>query len=373
MQRSARFLALLLPLSILVAACGAAQEPGAPSPTPSASEMPSETGTAPRFDMTRIEAKDPVGPGQVLAALPATDGSTTVLVQDTLPGNAMGCEGVPLQGLMAIPAGGDPTPVLAMDGSQVENGVRIALPPVPGVDHPVALASTCESFTSRILLGIVGHGGVPTDLAVIAGDGAPAGAPAFETLFDLSISPDSSTLLAVVGPYAPVGEGGTPSSTLWAYDIAAGIWSERTEAQPGLIAAVAFGDGGLAQIVDDTVLHGGHAFPANGGTRLVVGPDGESIIVAGGSGLQVIAADGNIRTLDTASIGFAGFTADGSGVVYARVSGNDVTLVEVDLLTEVATDLGTSTWGWFAVIPDGSGLAVTVEGPTAERWSFPAL
>ena len=140
-----------------------------------------------------------------------------------------------------------------------------------------------------------------------------------------------------------------------------------------LIAAVAFGDGGIAQIVGGTVLHGGHEFPADGATRLVVGPDGETIALAGGSGLQVISPDGTLRTLDTASIGFVGFTADGSGIVYARVNGNDVTLVQVDLLTEVASDLGTSAWGWFAVYPDGSGLAVTVDGPNAERWSFPAL
>ena len=102
-------------------------------------------------------------------------------------------------------------PVLAADGSEITDGVRIALPPVYGVDHPVALASTCESFTSRILLGIVGHGGVPTDLVPIAGTGAPAGAPAFETLFDLSFSPDATTLYAVIGPYSAEPLGGTPA------------------------------------------------------------------------------------------------------------------------------------------------------------------
>ena len=374
MQRPARSLALLLPLALLVAACGRGQEPGGGTPAPTPTETPAASeSVAPRFDATRIAATDPLGSGMVQAVLPASDGSSTVLVTGTLPGNATGCEGMPLEGLMSLAGGGDPTPVLAADGSEITDGVRIALPPVAAVDHPVALASTCESFTSRVLLGIVGHGGVPTDLVAIAGVGAPAGAPAFETLFDLSFSPDATTLYAVIGPYSAEPLGGTPDTTLWSYDVAGGTWSQVTSAQPGLIAAVAFGDGGIAQIVGGTVLHGGHEFPANGATRLVVGPDGETIGLAGGSGLQVISPDGTLRTLDTASIGFVGFTADGSGIVYARVNGNDVTLVQVDLLTEVASDLGTSAWGWFAVYPDGSGLAVTVDGPNAERWSFPAL
>ncbi|MFM7718501.1 MAG: hypothetical protein ACKO8G_03280 [Actinomycetota bacterium] len=370
-----RFPALLV-LAVLAASCGRSAEPGAPSPTPAPPSPTTSVAPAPAYDPTAIASRTPLGDGAVQAVLPASDGSTTVLVTGDLPGDETGCEGMPLQGLLSIGASGDASPVLAADGTPVSDGVRIALPPVPGVDHPVALASTCESFTSRILLGIVGHGGVPTDLVPIGGLGAPDGAPSFETLFDLSFTPDGSTLLAVIGPYVPVGEGGTPSSNLWAYDVATGVWTQRTEAQPGLIAAAAFGTNGLAQIVDDAILYGGHAFAAEGATRIVVAPDGETMAFAGGSGLQVVTPDGNIRTLDESSIGFVGFLPDGSGIVYARVSGNDVTLVVTDLATGVASDLGTSAWGWFAVAPDGSGLAVTVDGaefgmPAAEFWSFP--
>ena len=136
MQRPARFLALLLPLSILVAACGGqgAGTGGSPTATPTGVPSPTEPA-APRFDATRIAAKDPLGAGMVQAVLPASDGSSTVLVTGTLPGNATGCEGMPLEGLMAIAGGGDPTPVLASDGTEVTDGVRIALPPEIGRAH----------------------------------------------------------------------------------------------------------------------------------------------------------------------------------------------------------------------------------------------
>lgn len=381
-----RIAALAAFLVLGAAACatgGSATDTPAPIPTDL-----TPTPTAIAYDPTAVVSKSVLGPGRVLAAFPTADGGTRVLVNDRLPGDELGCEGMPVEGLLALDDAGTATPVLAADGEPIINGVSIATP--TGALHEgslVALSSMCEGFTSQVLVGTIGADGIPTGIVAIAGfEGSQpdrvAGAPEFDTLVDMQWTPDASRLLLVTSAYnfdAPE----RPDNRLWAYDPVSATWTERDDAPEGIQRALETGSGVLVTMAGESMLYGGHEFAREGASHFVLGPDAETIAVVGPQQLRLITPDGEIAPIVDGDIGVAEFLPDGSGLIYTRTLPNasGVRFAYVSLDGQTNVDLGTRYWGWFAVAPDGSGLYVTAgdlgsDGYTdskAELWSFAPL
>lgn len=366
---------LLLGLLLIAAACGRAAEPAGPSATPTAA---SPSPTAPDYDTTTIESMAALADGGIVGALPTSTGDTTALLVGRLPGDEMGCEGMPLEGLLAVVGDGPAEPVLDRDGDPLVNYSVIATPPGPEVGDPIAIASMCEGFTSALYVGTIGDDGVPTGLAEVAGvdaDGNPLpDGPQLQTVTDLSWTPDASRLLVVSAPYAY--ETPPTGGELWSFDRSAGdpgTWSQRTDAPEGLRWAVELADGRLVAIVDGSVLDGGHEFPREGATDILVAPDGQTYALPGENGLRTVGQDGGLVQIADGSIGIARYLPDGSAIVFSKTMGATVTFAIVDLETGSVSELGSGDWGWFAPLVDGSGLFVTVGEngmPVTQRWTF---
>lgn len=374
MRRSAAT-ACLLGLVVLSAACGASEGPAAPSETASTATPPAP---APVYDTTTIASMGPLADGGVVGALPASDGSTTALLVGRLPGEETGCEGMPLEGLLAVVGGGEAEPVLDAAGDPVVNYAVVSTPPGPEVGDPVAIASVCEGFTSAVYVGTIGSDGVPADLVKIGGvdaDGNPLpDGPQLQTVTDMSWTPDGARLLLVSAPYAY--ETPPAGGELWSFDVTAGdpgIWIQRTDAPEGVRWAVELGDGTLVVIADDAVLDGGHEFAREGATDILVSPDGQTFALPGENGLRTVGPDGALVQVADGSIGIARFLPDGSGIVFSKSQGATVTFAVVDLETGTVSELGSGDWGWFAPLVDGSGLFVTVGEngmPVTQLWTF---
>lgn len=389
MQTPAHRLAGTALAALLVLGAAACGTSGSATDTPA----PIPTGTTPTpaalaYDPTAVISKSVLGPGRVLAALPTADGGTRILVNDRLPGTELGCEGMPVEGLLALDDDGNAAPVLAADGGSIVNGVTIATP--PGALHEgslVALSSMCEGFTSQVLVGTIGADGIPTGIVAIAGfEGSQpdrvAGAPEFDTLVDMTWTPDSSRLLLVTSAYnfdAPE----RPDNHLWEYDPVSATWTERTDAPEGIQRALVTASGVLVTMAGESMLYGGHEFAREGASHFVLAPDAETIAVVGPQQLRIITPDGAITPIADGDIGVAEFLPDGSGLIYTRTlpDASGVRFAYLSLDGQATADLGTRYWGWFAVAPDGSGLYVTAgdlgsDGYTdseAEFWSFAPL
>lgn len=376
-MRTHRLSELAVLAALVLTACGGAASDGSggsASPTPE----------APGYDTTAIADRVPVGDGLVIGATLAADGTSTLLVDGPLPGDGTGCEGMPLGGLQAQTSDGTLTPVTDAEGRDITSGVWLAVQPgVPGPGARVAVWSMCEKFTSRVLVGTIGDDGVPTDLVEVAGvdgEGMDAGGPGFETLHWASWTPDGARLSVIGSPYLG-SEGGAVDTTLWEYDVAASIWTERTDAPAGIVVAATFADGSMLTIADDVIAVGGTSVPAEGARGASVGPDGASAAVYGPSGVRIIGTDGSVRAVADDDVAQLWWSADGSVIAFPSIPSGDAELVvtTVDVGSGTATVLGTTRWGWIALLPDGSGLGVTVPSdadlylPAAQRWNFAAL
>lgn len=353
----------------------------APSGTTGAGDEGEAPPGAGGFDVTTVTGAKPLGPGLAVGALPAADGTATVLVRDLLPGGGTGCEGAPLEGLLVLHADGTSTPVLAADGSPIANGADVV--PAPGGDR-VAVTSECEGFLTQLLVGRVGPDGVPTELEVVAGyptggETPVADAPALGEVPSVAWSADGSRLLVV-----ELDGEGEPGPSVWSYDPATGRWSQEPAAPDDVLAAVVRADGSLAAITEDDVVVGGQVQPRDGATGLALAPDGQRVAVFGSNGLRLLGDEVVVALADQGPVLDARFLPDGGALLYTTLAGDDVELRVLPLPTDLngeagSTALGTSRWGWIRPLPDSSGVLVTVDGasdgdgyfrPAVERWDF---
>lgn len=321
-----------------------------------------------------------LGSGLVVGALPAADGSTTVLVRDDLPGDEPGCEGQPQGGLLVLGPGGDQRPVEAADGSLVTEGVDVH----PSLDRRrVAVVSQCEGFLVQVLVGVVGPDGVPEELRPVAGQGSDdatvGGAPDIEVSPQVSWSPDGHRLLLTAAAFT---DDGVLARELWEHDVDRGTWTRRGDAPEGPVAAVERADGSLVSITEDALVIGDERTDRRGVNALRLGPDGSTVAAYGEAGVLLIDEGGDLRLLADGLVNDARFGPDGSWLVVGRLAeGGDV----VELASVPAdgsagpTVLGASLFGWFELLPEGRGLLVTVEGeqdpdgfprPSVQRWPF---
>lgn len=366
--------------ALLLAACGGTASDGdGGSASPPATPTP-----APVYDATTIADRVAVGDGLVVGATLAADGTATLLVDGPLPGGGTGCEGMPLGGLLAQTSGGTLEPVTDAAGRHITSGVWLAMQPgVPGPGARIAIWSMCEKVTSRVLVGVIGDDGVPTELVEVAGvdgEGMDAGDPAFETLHWASWSPDGTSLLLIGSPYLGP-EGGGVDTTTWEYDVATAMWTRRTDVSTEVVVAATFADGTMLTVSDDVIAVGGTSIPGEGARGASIGPDGLSAAVYGPSGVRIVGSDGTVRTIATDDVAQLWWSADGTVIAFPSIpqgGAGDVELAitTVDPVGGTTTVLGTTAWGWIALLPDGSGLGVTVSSdadpylPAAQRWSF---
>jgi hypothetical protein len=193
---------------------------------------------------------------------------------------------------------------------------------------------------------------------------------------------DGSQLLVTT---AALGQGGGADRALWSYDVAAGSWSRRSDAPAGVIAAVERSDGSLVAVTEDALVVGDDAQPRRGVNGLALAPDGATVVAWGSEGASLVDPSGGVAFLTGGAVSRAQFLPDGSWLVLvlARFSeadgANEIASLPLDGGQPEPSTLGISSWGWFEVLPDGSGVLVSVDGPTdadgfarpaVERWSF---
>lgn len=380
-----RRVAILAVVAVLsLASCGGVSGDGGAGATASPPAPP--TSAAPVYDASTIADRETVGSGLVIGATLAADGTSTLLVDGTLPGDGFGCEGMPLGGLQAQTADGDLTPVLDAAGGFVTSGAwPVFQPGDVGPGARFAVSSMCEKVTSRILVGTIGDDGVPTDLVEVFGPdavGTTGDVPSFETLHAASLTPDGARLLVIGSPY--ISEGPLPETTLWDYDIASATWTERTDAPAGVVAAAALADGTLVTLAGEEGRIGDATFDRDDARGLAIAPDGASVAVFGQRGIRVVSVDGSVRPVSGDDVAQLWWAPDGSAVAYPRIlaDGTGIVVVHLDLASLEASELGATDWGWVALLPDGSGIGVTITDdtggvdlglPLAQRWSFALL
>jgi hypothetical protein len=209
-----------------------------------------------------------------------------------------------------------------------------------------------------------------------AGDGPTGGGVA-----SLAWSRDGQRLLVVT---ASPGLDGADERDVWSYDVPTSSWSQRSEVPAGVVAAVERRDGSLVAITEDALVIGGESQPRRGVNGLVLGPDGMTVVAFGEEGALLVDETGGTAFLTGGTVTRAHILPDGSPwLVLGRVdeASGKVEIASLPLGggPSEPSVLGTSAWGWFEVLPDASGLLVSVDGPTGsdgfatpviERWPF---
>lgn len=375
-------------VSLLSAACGGStQDTGTPTVAPSPTEASSPSPeTQPGLWREGIVAREDLGSGIVEAATAAADGSPVILVSAPTDDGQLGCEGMPLFALHAVLADGTRTAVLDEDGVNVSGSAVVPAAPL-GPGSPIAFVDGCEGFTSRVWTGVIGDDGIPTGLRVVAGysevlDGGVPGAPPFTSVPDGTWSWDGSTFTIITSDQPSYDAGSDAALAVWSLDVASGIWSEVEGLPSGATQIEALADGQFVTLVDGDFRLAGETFPGEGAERMVVSPDGQLITASGPGGIVMLDTTGFVRFATSVSVSIYGFFPDGSGIAFARLTDRTpaVTLYAVDLETFEVTEYGDTDWAWFAILPDTSGLAVTISpveagaygDPALQRWTFPA-